>query len=175
MEIFKNRNDSNLEKEKVRKETIEKYEEALEQQIIQRFREDQSNNEKIIKPFTKMIEDILGDDTYDEFQAKTELGHDMFYSLKKRVNKDNPCNKSTIVSVCVGYNVGLQIAEELLRSQGSSFNPHSERDAAYIMLLTECRGKTVEECNDLLEKIGVKKSFRLGACARRPRKTKKSM
>lgn len=170
MSIFK---DNKLEKEKIKEAVIVKYEEEQEQQIIQRYEEDYSNNLKMIKPFNEIIGNIFGDDTYDEFQAKTGLGHDMFYSLKKRVNRDNPCNKSTIVSVCVGYNVGLQIAQELLRSQGSSFNPHSKRDSAYIMLLTQYRGKTVEECNELLEKVGIRKSFRLGACARRPRKTKK--
>ncbi len=96
----------------------------------------------------------------------------MFYNLRKWVGRKKPCSKSTIVSVCVGYDVGLKIAEELLRSQGSLFNPHNKIDSAYITLLSEYRGKTVDECNVLLEKLEIKKDDRLGTCARRQRQTK---
>lgn len=172
MDIFK---DKKSEIDKIKRECEEEYERKHEQQIIENYHEDFSKNEKIIKPFSEIIANIVGEDTYQEFAEKTGLGHDMFYSLKKRVNKENPSYKSTIVSVCVGYNVGYEIARELLRSQGSVFNPHSSVDAAYVTILTECRGKTVEECNDLLEKMGIKKMYRLGACARRPRKSQKNL
>ncbi len=172
MSFFK---DDKLIEEKIKEEVKEKYEEEREQQIISRYEKDYSNSQKMIKPFIEIFAEIIGTDTYNEFLEKTGLGKDTFYNLKKWVNRDNPSSKVTIVSVCVGYNVGLQIARELLRSQGSSFNPHSKNDSAYMMLLTECRGKTVEECNEILEKVGIKKNCRLGVCARRPRKSKKSM
>lgn len=170
MSMFK---DNMIENEKVKRDIIEKYEEEHEQQIVQRYKEDMENNEKMIKPFSEIMREIIGTDTYIEFQNKTELGYDLFYKVKGSVDAKTQCAKNTIVSVCVGYNVGLKIAEELLRSQGSSFNPHNKTDSAYIMLLTEYRGKTVSECNELLEKLGIRKSYRLGVCARRPRKTKK--
>lgn len=170
MSIFR---DDKLVKEKIKEEVIEKYEEEQEQQIISRYNEDYSNSQKMIKPFKEIFADIVGTDTPAEFEEKTGLRGQMLSTLKKWVNRETPSSKGTIVSVCVGYNVGLPIAQELLRSQGSSFNPHSKRDSAYIMLLTECRGKTVEECNEILKKIGIKKTFRLGVCTRRPRKTKK--
>lgn len=172
MSIFR---DDNLEKEKIKGEAIEKYEEEHEQQIISRYKEDCLNNQKIIKPFRELFADIVGTDTYNDFQVKTGLGLSMFYALKDRTNKEDPCSKGTIVSICVGYNVGLQIAEELLRSLGSSFNPHGKRDSAYIVLLTEYRGKTVEECNELLEKLDIPKKYRLGVCTRKPRKPKKKI
>lgn len=172
MNIFK---DDDFEKEKIKEEAIEKYEEEHEQQILERYQEDRSNNEKMIKPFSELIAEIFGEDTYDVFQAKTGLGHDMFYTLRDKTDARNQRSKNTIVSVCVGYDVGLKIAEELLRSQGSSFNPHSAIDSAYIMLLTEYRGKTVDECNELLEKLNIKESYRLGACATRQRQSKKDM
>lgn len=169
MSIFR---DDKLEKEKAKEEFIKEYEENREQQIIRRYHEDCSNNEKIIKPFSEIFKDIVGDDKYRDFQDKTGLGTSMFYALRDRVDKEDPTSKGTIVSVCVGYNVGLQIAEELLRSQGSSFNPHGKRDSAYIMLLTEYRGKTVEECNELLEKLKIPKKYWLGIYTKKPRKTK---
>lgn len=170
MSIFR---DDILEKEKIRKEAIVKYEEEQEQQIISRYNEDYSNRQKMIKPFTEIFAEIVGTDTYNEFQDKTGLGPTMFYNLRKWVGRKKPCSKSTIVSVCVGYDVGLKIAEELLRSQGSAFNPHNKIDSAYIMLLSEYRGRTVDECNVLLEKLEIKKEDRLGTCARRPRKSKR--
>ena len=45
--------------------------------------------------------------------------------------------------------------------------PHNKIDSAYITLLSEYRGKTVDECNVLLEKLEIKKDDRLGTCARR--------
>lgn len=172
MSIFK---DYDLEKEKIRKEAIEKYEEEHERQIISHYDEDCNKSEIIVKSFQKILKDIIGEDTYIQFQDKTGLSANMFYDLKKWVGRQRPSSKSTIVSVCVGYDVGLKIAEELLRSQGSILNPHNKTDSAYIVILSEYRGKTVDECNALLEKLGIKKTDRLGTCARRPRQSKKGI
>lgn len=170
MSIFK---DNEYEKEKAEKEIIQKHEKEREQQIISRYKEDILNNQKMIKPFTEIITEIIGNDTCEEFMDKTGLSKDMYYNIQKQTAKNKPHKKSTIVSVCVGYDAGIQIAVELLQSQGSHFNPHSKIDSAYILLLTECRGKSVDECNELLETIEINKADRLGVCARQPYKRKK--
>lgn len=97
----------------------------------------------MIKPFTELFAEIVGSDTYNEFQDKTGLSSSMLYDLRNWISIRKPCSKSTIVSICVRYDIGLKITEELLRSQGSSFNPHNKTDFAYITLLTEYRGKSV--------------------------------
>ena len=163
MDVFKN---DKYEKEK----TIKEYEKNREQQIIKRFEEDCYNNEKIIKPFSEIFKNIIGEDSYVRFERKTGLGKSMFYALQNRVGKDEPTSKGTVVSICVGYEMGLTIAKELLESQGSSFNPHSKRDTAYIMLLTEFRGKKIDECNKVLEEIGIPKKYWLGNYTKKPRK-----
>lgn len=170
MSIFR---DNVHEKEKAEKEIIQKHEKVREQQIITRYMEDILNNQKMIKPFIEIISEIIGNDTCEEFMDKTGLSKDMYYTIKNQTAKDKPHKKSTIVSVCVGYDAGIQIAEELLQSQGSHFNPHSKIDSAYILLLTEYRGKSVDECNELLERLEIKKTDRLGVCARQPYKRKK--
>lgn len=169
MSIFK---DNVHEKEKAEKEIIQKHEKEREQQIITRYKEDILNNQKMIKPFIEIIAEIIGNDTREEFMDKTGLSKDMYDNIKKQTT---PHKKQTIVSVCVGYDAGIQIAEELLQSQGSYFNPHSKIDSAYILLLTEYRGKSVDECNELLERLEIKKEERLGVCARQPYKRKKKM
>lgn len=170
MSIFK---DNEYEKEIAEKEIIQKHEKEREQQIIARYKEDVLNNQKMIKPFTEIIMDIIGTDTREEFMDKTGLSQDMYYNIKNQTAIDKPHHKNTIVSVCVGYDAGIQIAEELLKSQGSLFNPHSKVDSAYILLLTEYRGKSVDKCNELLETLEIKKTDRLGVCARQPYKRKK--
>lgn len=42
---------------------------------------------------------------------------------------------------------------------------------AYIFLLTECRGKSVMECNEILEALGIEEKYRLGSYARRDNKS----
>lgn len=167
MSIFK---DNEYEKEIAEKAIIQKYEKEREQQIIARFNEDILNNQKMIKPFTEIIMEIIGTDEWGDFMNKTGLSKDMYYNIQ---NQSMPHKKRTIVSVCVGYDAGVQIAEELLQSQGSHFNPHSKTDSAYILLLTEYRGKSVDECNELLKRLEIEKADWLGVYARQPYKRKK--
>ena len=54
----------NLEKEKIKKEAIEKYEEEHEQQIISRYNEDYSNRQKMI---------ILHNQEYSRVCLKSQL------------------------------------------------------------------------------------------------------
>lgn len=170
MSIFK---ETTSTLKKTEEEIIIKYEENRDTEIIKRYKEDCYKNEKMIIPFTKLFAEIIGEDSYHEFMIKTGLSQSMFYDLQHWVSKKRPCSRPTIISVCVGYNVGLQIAQELLRSQGSYFNPHNEIDSAYILLLTEYRGKSIDECNKILDKLKISKSFQLGVHARKPKQVKK--
>lgn len=154
-------------KEENRRNAMSEYEKKRMQEVLKRYNEDIERNKKIIKPFGQIVEDILGDDTYQQFEYKTGLSPNMFYELKKRIGKDNQCQKNTIVSLCVGYDLGLQIANELFCSEGSGLNPHSDRDLAYVMLLTEFRGKSIDECNEILEMLKIKPRDRLGTYARK--------
>ncbi|MBP3477334.1 MAG: hypothetical protein J6K48_13630 [Lachnospiraceae bacterium] len=50
-------------KKKNERRSYKKYEEEHEQQILERYKEDRSNNEKMIKPFSELIAEIFGEDT----------------------------------------------------------------------------------------------------------------
>lgn len=41
------------------------------------------------------------------------------------------------------------------------------RDYAYTFLLTRCRGKNIDECNAILEKLGIESKYWLGSFARK--------
>ena len=89
------------------------------------------------------------------------LNENMLHRLKNKVDKTDPPRMSTLISVCVGYDVNLGLAEEMLHSLGCSFNNRKVRDNAYRLLLTKCRGKDIEECNEILKELGItgKRSF----------------
>lgn len=154
-------------KENTPKMTKQEYEDSRTLEALQRYKKDQESKKKIIKPFGQIVSEIIGDDNYMQFEYKTGLSADMFYTLKKRVDRSRPCQKNTIVSLCIGYGVDIQIANQLLESEGSGFNPLNDIDSAYIMLLTEFRGKSVEDCNKILEKMEIPPRNRLGHYARK--------
>ena len=59
------------------------------------------------------------------------------------------------------------MTQALLYSLGLGFNRFSKRDYAYTFLLTRCRGKTIDECNQILEKLGIEQKYWLGSYAKR--------
>lgn len=176
MSIFKSDNNNVRISESQKQILFDEYENKRTTEILKRFYEDLEKNQRMIKPFSEIVREIIGDDNYMTFQYKTGLSTNMYYSLLNRTNRKSQTKKSTIVSLCIGYNVGIQVALELMHSQGSCLNPHSDIDCAYTMLLTECRGKSVEECDRILEQlnIGVTADYRLGVHTTRPRKRRKA-
>lgn len=137
------------------------------------FLRDLENFQKYNKSFTELMQDILEGETANSFAEKTELAPNMLSRLKYRVDAKSPSQKSTIISVCVGYQLDLMMAQALFHSIGSGLNQFNRTDYAYSFLLTRCRGKDIEECNNILRKLGVETGYLLGAHARRPRSRRK--
>ena len=52
-------------------------------------------------------------------------------------------------------------------------NRFNKNDYAYSFILTQCRGKSVDECNEILKKLGIEEGYLLGEYARKPRKKRK--
>ncbi len=59
------------------------------------------------------------------------------------------------------------MTQALLNSLGLDFNRFNKRDYAYTLLLTRCRGKGIEECNEILEELGIEEKYWLGFHARK--------
>lgn len=137
--------------------------EKLEKEFIRDF----ANSTKYNKSFREMIREILDGETDMSFSYKTGLSPNMLSRLRNRVDKNDPPQRSTLISVCIGYDLDLMMAQSLLYSLGLGFNRFSDRDYAYTFLLTRCRGKSIEECNEIIEKLGVSKKYWLGSYARK--------
>nr|WP_302658079.1 hypothetical protein [uncultured Dysosmobacter sp.] len=120
-----------------------------------------------IKSFNTLINEILDGETEGTFAQKTGLSNNMFSRIRNYVNKKDPPQRSTLISIAVGYNLDFQITARLLESLGSGFTLSNERDYAYQFILTNCRGKSVDDCNEILKCLGVEEKYWLGAHARR--------
>lgn len=88
------------------------------------------------------------------FTMRTEL-NEMNYS---RVQKpDYKFAMMPLVSMGIGLQLTLTEMNEVLSCAGLSFNYSDKKEQAYQYLFTGMYGKTISECNDFLEQIGVPK------------------
>lgn len=149
------------------KESIAGYEYEEWQKLEKEFIKDYANSTKYNKSFRTLIREILEGETERSFSNKTELSENMFSRLKNQVDEKDPPQRNTLISVCVGYDLDLMMAQALLHSLGLGFNRFNKRDYAYSFLLTRCRGKDISECNEILKKLGVEERYYLGAHARK--------
>ncbi len=137
------------------------------QKIEKQFHKDYDMYNKHIKSFRELINEILDGETETTFVEKTELSYNMFCRIKKYVDKSNPPQRNTLMSIAIGYGLDYQLTAALLDSIGLSFILSNPRDYAYQFLLTNCRGKSVNECNEILEHLGVEEKYWLGMHARK--------
>lgn len=135
---------------------------AMEKQ----FKKDYENSTTYNKSFRQLINEILEGENYLSFQCKTGFSPNMFYRLKNYIDEKQPPKKATIMTICVGYDLDLMMAQSILHSLGVDFNRFNKADYAYTFLLTRCRGKNYSECNEILKKLGISKGYWLGATER---------
>lgn len=137
--------------------------EKLEQEFLNDYEKSTMYN----KSFSELISEVLDGESYSSFAEKTHLSENMLYRLKKQVDEKDPPQRSTLISIAVGYNLDLMMTQALLYSLGLGFNRFSKRDYAYTFLLTRCRRKTIDECNEILEKLGIEQRYWLGSYAKK--------
>lgn len=137
------------------------------EKIVKQFERDYANSTKYNKSFSEMIGEILEGETYMSFADKTKLNVNQLYRLRKRVDEKDPPQRNTLMSVCVAYDLDLMMTQALLHSLGLDFNRFNKRDYAYTFLLTRCRGKSIDECNEILKELGIEEKYWLGTYARK--------
>lgn len=140
------------------------------EKVVKQFERDYANSTKYNKSFTEMIGEILEGETYMSFADKTKLSENQLYRLRKRVDEKDPPQRNTLMSVCVAYDLDLMMTQALLHSLGLDFNRFNKRDYAYTFLLTRCRGKSIDECNEILKELGIEEKYWLGTYARKNRR-----
>lgn len=133
------------------------------------YEKDYKMYNKHVKSFPEMINEILCGETETSFSTKTGLSPNMFCRITKYVNRNDPPQRSTLMSVAIGYNLDYQLTAKLFDSLGIGFILSNSRDYAYQYLLTNCRGKSVDECNEILHSLGIEDKYLLGSHARQNR------
>lgn len=137
------------------------------EKLEKQYKNDFEKSQKYNKSFRTLIREILDGETDMSFAYKTELSLNMLSRLKNQVDETDPPKMYTLISVCVGYDLDLLMAQALLHSLGLGFNRNKKQDYAYSFLLTRCRGKSIQECNEILEKLGIEPKFWLGSHSRK--------
>jgi len=138
------------------------------------FKTDLNNSRKYNKSFSELIGEILEGETQKGFVDKTGLSEAMLSRLRNRVDEKDPPAKKTVVTVCIAYHLDLMMTLALLHSVGSDFNAHNRRDYVYTYLLTRCRDKSVDECNEILKELRIEEKYWLGRYAKNIISSKKA-
>ena len=149
------------------KECIAGYSYDEWEKLQKEFTRDYANSTKYNKSFQTLIREILEGETDMSFSNKTGLSFNMLYRLKNRVDEKDPPQRNTLISVCIGYDLDILMTQSLLYSLGLGFRQNNKRDYAYTFLLTRCRGKSIDECNEILKEFGIEERYYLGYHARK--------
>ena len=149
------------------------YEKSAWEKVEAQFKKDYDRYNSHIKSFNTLINELLKDETEGTFARKTGLSLNMFSRIRSVVDRENPPLRSTLMSIAVGYHLDYQITARLLQSLGLDFILSNKRDYAYQFLLTNCRGKSVDECNEILKCLGIEEKYWLGFHARKKPPSKK--
>lgn len=72
----------------------------------------------------------------------------------------------TVISMCIGFKLSPILTDRLLQSAGLAFRLDNPEHLAYLFLLEYCMDYSVEQCNKILEKLGISKTKRLGSYGR---------
>lgn len=67
------------------------------------------------------------------------------------MNRGEPTSMETFVAFCVAFDISIQNATDMLKSLEVAFNPTEKLHCDYCYLISECRGKTLIECNEILD------------------------
>lgn len=130
------------------------------------FENDKEKYRTHCKSFNELMCEVLNGDSVSEFCIKTGLGAHMFNRLKKYADAKDPVEKATIMSVAIGYHLDINLVLAILDSMGTGFNKFNDRDYAYTFILTRCRDKDIDECNEILKDLNIPKTYWLGSKSR---------
>jgi len=120
------------------------------------FEADYQNSKKTNSSFSQIMKELIRDYniTVDRFTTKTHLSTTTYYNL---IDAKKKPNIETIVAMAVVFKISLRNIENLLRAFGLGFEHTNRVHHAYTLLIERHSGKSITECNEVLEKIGIPK------------------
>ena len=126
------------------------------EQIKQKFEENFELSKKNNKNFGEMFKTILDEKeiTKEEFIQEVGLTGKTFDRYLK--NTTDPSLKS-IISFAVAFELDMLNVITLLRAGGYGIDFTDRTQYAYSYLITDCKGMSITECNEILSELGINK------------------
>lgn len=125
------------------------------EQFVYRFEDNFGIDGKLEKNFSEKFKILLKEKEIevDEFTEETGLSEDIFENYCK--GKGDPSLRS-ITAFCHAFEFDRNAFDSLLKAGGFLVNYRKKRDCAYAFLITDCADLSIEDCNKILKKIGLK-------------------
>ena len=133
-----------------------------------KFKADYECSLKHNKPFSVMVTEIMDEKgiTIEKLSEKSAISVSTINRLRSGVIKNKYGEEveylpftNTIVAFCIACDVDMLMTITLLESLGLSFKRTSEVQYAYCYLIINCRGKTIDECNKVLENLNIDEKY----------------
>lgn len=172
LKIFKEKVENIVSRGKDSSKSAKDEKEALSKAIEALYRE----ASVIQKPFGKTVEAIMIEKgltktwrgkTILDVPKATELTGLNANVFRTNMHKSEcVVDMGTVISMCIGFKLSPILTDRLLQSAGLAFRLDNPEHLAYLFLLEYCMDYSVEQCNKILEKLGISKTKRLGSYGR---------
>lgn len=162
---------------KKRLETISKVKSPLEREDAQKALEQLYKEASALTlPFGKTVEEIMnikgltktwrGKKILDIPKAVelTGLSKGIFHTNMWK--EDCVVDMSLVISLAIGFKLTPVLTERLLQSAGLAFRLDNPEHLAYMFLLEYCQDLSIQECNKILDALGIRKTRQLGSHSR---------
>lgn len=132
-----------------------------------RFKKDYENSLKTNIAFPIIVREFMDSSglTIEALQAKSKIDRRTICRLRSGLIKTKTRemeylpNMKTIIAFCIACDLDVGNAITLLEALGLSFKRTSKIHYAYLHLITYCRGKTITECNNVLESFEIDREY----------------
>lgn len=128
------------------------------------------------RPLDEMVDEILRAQGFEkQYHGKiiidyakasrlTKLNQDVFRKSIRNPNAN--IDMSIVMSICIGLKLSAVLTDRLLQSAGLAFRLDNPEHLAYIFLLEYCKDFDIDQCNQLLKDLGIRKERLLGSHGR---------
>jgi hypothetical protein len=144
------------------KKDIEDYSKEDWDTLKKEFEEDYELEGKLDTPFYELMGEIFKDKgvtSGKEFSDRTGFDR-TYYSLFR--SKNYKPEMRTFITVCMALDIDIMKVMTLLDSIGAGFKKDNKIHYAYYYLALNYRGEDIENCNKILDKLGVQPEYLLG-------------
>jgi transcriptional regulator with XRE-family HTH domain len=150
------------EKVYVRRKDILEYNNEDWDMVTKNFNEEYTLEGKLDIPFSKLMEKIFIEKDVTSGKDFAEItGLDRTYYSRFRSEGYKPAMK-TLITVCMSLNIDVLKVLKLLDSIGAGFKKDNKTHYAYYYLVLKYQGEDIENCNIILERLGINEVDFLG-------------